>query len=119
MPFAASARHARCHRLPAVVATALLATGTAQAGDVLAGRAKVLKCQACHGVDGISVMPEAPSLAAQPESYLVAQLKAFKSGQRKAETMSFIAPTLSEQDIDDLAAYYAAVEVRVVRLPGG
>lgn len=89
------------------------------AGDVKAGRQKALLCQACHGTDGLSNVPDAPNIAAQVEPYLAAQLKAFKSGARRNESMSVVAQTLSDQDIDDLAAYFSAIEIKVVKVPGG
>ena len=92
--------------------------GICNAGDVKAGRAKAMMCQACHGMDGISKAPDAPSIAAQTEPYLVAQLQAYKSGARKNEAMSVVAPTLSDADIDDLAAYYSAIEISVTSVPG-
>src|SRR3954464_540915 len=87
------------------------------AGDVKAGRAKAMACQACHGLDGLSKTPDAPNIAGQTEPYLVVQLQAFKSGARKSETMSVVAPALSDQDIDDLAAYFSAIEISVVKMP--
>jgi cytochrome c553 len=63
-------------------------------------------------------VPDAPNLAGQPEGYLATQLHAFKSGARKSEAMSVVAATLSDQDIDNLAAYYAAIEVKLGRVPG-
>jgi cytochrome c553 len=87
------------------------------AGDAKAGRAKALACQACHGLDGVSKVPDAPNLTGQVEGYLVTQLRAFKSGARKSEAMSVVAATLSDQDIDNLAAYYAGIEVKLGRLP--
>jgi len=87
------------------------------AGDAKAGRTKALACQACHGLDGVSKVPDAPNLAGQVEGYLVTQLRAFKSGARKSEAMSVVAATLSDQDIDNLAAYYAGIEVKLGRLP--
>ncbi len=92
--------------------------GARAAGDVKAGRGKALACQACHGIDGMSKVPDAPNIAAQPEPYLAAQLQAFKSGARRNETMSVVAQTLSDKDIDDLAAYFSAIEAKVVKLPG-
>jgi len=89
------------------------------AGDVKAGRAKALMCQACHGMDGLSKVPDAPNIAAQLESYIVAQLQAFKSGARKNDAMSMVAPALSDTDIEDLAAYFSAIEINVVKMPGG
>ena len=78
-----------------------------------AGRQKALQCQTCHGLDGLSKMPEAPNIAGNPEQYLVRQMNAFKKGERKNEMMTVVVQPLSEQDIEDLAAYYAAVEVTV------
>jgi cytochrome c553 len=98
----------------------LVASGSVcRAGDVKAGRAKALMCQACHGMDGLSKVPDAPNIAAQIEPYLVAQLKAYKTGTRKNEAMSVVAPSLSDTDIEDLAAYFSAIEINVVKMPGG
>jgi cytochrome c553 len=89
------------------------------AGDVKVGRAKALMCQACHGLDGLSKTPDAPNIAGQTEPYLVVQLQAFKSGARKNDAMSVVAPSLSDQDIDDLAAYFSAIEISIVKMPNG
>jgi cytochrome c553 len=75
-------------------------------------------CQACHGTDGLSKVPDAPNIAAQIEPYLAAQLKAFKSGARSNESMSVVAQTLSDKDIDDLAAYFSSIEIKIVKVPG-
>ena len=87
------------------------------AGDIKAGRAKALMCQACHGIDGLSKVPDAPNIAAQTEPYIVAQLQAFKSGARKNDAMTVVAPSLSDTDIEDLAAYFSAIEIKVIKLP--
>jgi cytochrome c553 len=98
----------------------LMASGNVcSAGDVKAGRAKALMCQACHGLDGLSKVPDAPNIAAQIEPYIVAQLQAYKSGARKNDAMSVVAPSLSDTDIEDLAAYFSAIEINVVKMPGG
>ena len=89
------------------------------AGDVKAGRAKALMCQACHGIDGLSKVPDSPNIAGQTEPYIVAQLQAFKSGARKNDAMSVVAPSLSDADIEDLAAYFSAIEIKVVKIPSG
>lgn len=94
-------------------------SSASQAGDVKAGRAKAMTCQACHGLDGLSKTPDAPNIAGQLEPYLVAQLQAFKSGARKNDAMSVVAPSLSDKDIEDLAAYYSVIEISVGKLPGG
>ena len=88
------------------------------AGDVKAGREKAEKCEVCHGLDGLSKVVEAPNLAGQNEQYLVEQLQAFVAGKRQNEMMSLIAQPLSPDDINDLAAYYAAIEIKVGKIPG-
>ena len=87
-------------------------------GDVKAGREKAQKCEPCHGLDGLSKIPEAPNIAGQTQQYLTEQLNAFKSGERKNDMMNLVAPTLSPTDIDDLAAYYAAIELTIKKVPG-
>jgi cytochrome c553 len=94
-------------------------SGAASATDVKAGRTKAIMCQTCHGLDGISKIPDAPNIAGQPEPYIIAQLKAFKSGERKNEMMSIVVPNLSDADIENLAAYYSAIQVTVGKVPGG
>ncbi len=78
-----------------------------------AGRRKALQCQACHGLDGLSKLPDAPHLAGQPERYLVKSLDEYRKGARSNEMMTLVVKDLSDQDIADLAAYYAAIEVAV------
>jgi cytochrome c553 len=89
----------------------LSATSASAAGNIAAGRQKAMACQTCHGLDGLSKMPDAPNIAGDPEEYLVRQLAAFRKGERKNEMMSIVAQQLSDQDVADLAAYYAAIEV--------
>lgn len=100
-------------RASAIALAALVALpGPAQAaGNVKAGRQKAMQCQTCHGLDGISKIPDAPNIAGSPEPYLERQLDAFKKGTRKNEIMSVVVQALSSQDMADLAAYYAAIEV--------
>jgi cytochrome c553 len=86
----------------------------AEAGDAKAGRQKAESvCAVCHGVDGLAKIPEAPNLAGQNENYLIAQLTAFKSGERKNEMMSVVSQDLSDAEIENLAAYYSGIEVSV------
>ena len=86
--------------------------GIAQAaGDIDAGQAKSGSCASCHGADGNSMMPLFPKLAAQNEGYLVQQMLAFKDGSRTDATMNSMVAGLSEQDIQDIAAFYAAQTV--------
>ncbi len=86
-------------------------TSPASAADIKAGRQKALQCQTCHGLDGLSKIPDAPNIAGSPETYLARQLDAFRKGGRKNEMMSVVAQPLSDQDVADLAAYYSAIEV--------
>lgn len=88
----------------------------AVAGDAAAGKAKSAVCAACHGIDGIA--PDAmkaqgyPNLKGQNATYLVNQLKAFKSGTRTGGMTAIMAPMampLSDADIANLAAYYSSL----------
>lgn len=103
-----------------ITAAALLAVGlmpVVSAQDAAAGGRKATACQACHGLDGIAKLPDAPHLAAQSAAYLERALRAYRSGARNHETMSVVAKTLSDDDIRDLAAYYSAIEIEVKSLP--
>ncbi len=95
--------------------TALLGALAAavQAADPQAGRAKAGACTVCHGALGISMVPNAPNLAGQPEMYLGEQLRNFRSGKRPSEVMAVIAKPLTDRDIDDLAAWFASLQVQV------
>jgi cytochrome c553 len=90
----------------------LAATSVWAEGDIAAGKAKSPVCAACHGANGISAVPIYPNLAGQKEAYLVNVLKAYKTQQRQganAAVMWGIAAGLSDQDIENLAAYYASL----------
>lgn len=95
------------------VAVAITVVPAAAAGDAKAGRQKALQCQTCHGLDGQAKLPEAPNLAGQTEVYLVKALKDYRSGARRNDMMSVITHGLTDQDVDNLAAYYAAIPVTV------
>ena len=107
-------------RFTAAVAAALAATTAiaqgAPAGDVAKGREKIQMCQGCHGIEGWrTAFPEVyrvPRIGGQHEAYLVKALQQYRSGERSHPSMRGIAATLSDQDIADLAAYYARPEVR-------
>ena len=99
-----------------VLAAALLAaacTGPAAAaeGDAAVGAKKIQMCQGCHGIAGFrTAYPDVyhvPRLGGQSPAYIVAALKAYKAGDRNHPTMRGIAASLSDQDMADLAAYYA------------
>jgi cytochrome c553 len=78
------------------------------AADKAAGKQKSAICARCHGGGGKSSNAEYPILAAQQASYIVNQLKAFKSGNRHNSMMEGMAASLSDADIDDLAAYFSS-----------
>ena len=92
------------------LATAFVALG-AQAQDVRAGEKKVAMCIGCHGIVGYQAsFPEihkVPMIAGQNAKYIVAALQAYAKGDRKHPTMRGIAGSLSEQDMNDVAAFYA------------
>jgi cytochrome c553 len=73
--------------------------------------AKAQQCVVCHGANGISTAPDAPHLAAQPRQYLVAQLKQLRSGKRPSEVMNVLAKTLSDEEIEALADWYASIRI--------
>jgi cytochrome c553 len=93
-----------------VIAAALALAGTAQAaGNAEAGKSKAAQvCAACHGAEGNKpTAPENPILAGQHQDYLVKALKDYKAGKRSNAIMKGFAATLSNQDMEDLAAWFA------------
>ena len=95
-------------RISLLVASFVLATA-AQGADLTAGQAKAKEiCQACHGLDGNSTVPDYPKLGGQYPDYLAKALRDYKSGARKNPIMAGFAGALTAQDIDNLAAYYAS-----------
>ena len=109
--------------LAAVVATASLAASAQapaaaaapKAGDAAAGKNKVYQCQGCHGVaDWKTVFPEiyrVPKLGGQKPAYIVAALRAYKSGERDFATMRGMVADMTDQDMADIAAYYGESNV--------
>lgn len=84
-------------------------TAMSYAGDPEAGKAKSLTCAACHGGKGVSPVASYPNLAGQKEQYLIAQMTAFRDGTRENVQMTPMASGLSDEDIANLAAYYASM----------
>jgi cytochrome c553 len=95
----------------AAAAIVLLSSLPAAAQDVQAGRQRAQACAVCHGPVGLSSAPDAPHLAGQPALYLVAQMRAYRSGTRRHEVMNVIARGLSDEDITQLAAWYSAIRI--------
>lgn len=86
-----------------------LTTGPVLAQDVAAGEQKSAVCVECHGADGISANREWPNLAGQKYDYMVKHLRKFRDGIRNDPLMEPVARTLTDKDINDLAAYFAAI----------
>lgn len=83
--------------------------GSAQAaGDIEAGKVKSATCAACHGADGNSPNGAFPILAGQYQDYLIQAMRDYRSGKRKNPIMSGLAAPLSDQDHEDLAAYFSS-----------
>lgn len=79
-------------------------------GDVFAGKPKVDACTGCHGLDGRSRDPDVPNLAGQKQRYLAKALRDFRMGNRQQLMMNFVAKEMSDEDIEDYAAYYAGFQ---------
>jgi cytochrome c553 len=96
-------------------ATALATTvNIVNAADLIAGRNKVeMMCQNCHGLNGIANLPGAANLAGQQDEYLRRQLKAYRSGERQDPVMGVVAKMLTDDDIANLAAWYASIKITV------
>jgi len=95
-------------RTLAIAAAVALASSTALAADVEAGKKKVQEvCAACHGVDGAQpTTPEYPKLAGQYPDYLSKALRDYKSGLRKNPIMAGMAQGLTEKDIENVSLYF-------------
>jgi len=96
-------------RLIATIALVLVSS-PAFAGDAMAGKEKSAACVACHGEDGNSPNAAYPRLAGQYASYLEHALQAYRSGARENAIMKGFAEPLSDEDIEDLAAFFASQE---------
>jgi cytochrome c553 len=95
-----------------------LLTFTANAGDAEAGKSKSAVCAACHGADGNSTNAMWPSLAGQHSSYIYKQLNDFKEGRREDASMSGMVANLTDQDMQDLAAYFESQPSKAVAFDG-
>lgn len=94
-------------------------TGSLGSGDPVAGERTAAACAACHGEDGNSSDPNTPTLAGEDASYLVEATKAYRDGTREYLMMKHPVASLSDQDIENLAAFYASQEPKAptVRRP--
>ncbi len=98
------------------VPSAAWAETAAAKGDVVRAQAKNSMCIGCHGIPGYRtaypVVYAVPLIAGQSEGYLISALRAYKAGERSHPSMRAIAGSLSETDMADLAAYYAAAKAQ-------
>jgi cytochrome c553 len=106
----------RFRYLAALVALTFLSPPL-HAADTAAGKAKAEVCTGCHGENGISQMENIPSLAAQPDLFIQWQLIFFRSGTRKNEQMQPIVETLTNEDVRNLGAYFAALPPKQDKTP--
>ncbi|MBA8886198.1 cytochrome c553 [Dokdonella fugitiva] len=99
----------RFHASLLITTLAACATPAFAKGDIEAGKAKSVPCQACHGADGNAADPQYPRLAGQYHDYLERALREYKTGERKNPIMAGFATTLSEEDIVNVSAYFASL----------
>jgi cytochrome c553 len=92
---------------------ALSASHVFAAGDIDRGKTKVATCVACHGQDGNAVDPQYPRLAGQYADYLARALHEYKDGDRDNAIMKGFAATLSDQDIEDVTAYFSSMPTKL------
>ena len=91
-----------------------LAGNRAFAGDLVAGKAKAeAACQVCHGIDGRATEAMVANLSGQQKEYMVAQLEAYRAGQRQHQQMSIIAQMLSDDDIENVAEWYSSIKITI------
>ena len=97
-------------RIINIASIALLATSVLLQAE---SPPKAHQCFACHGINGVSLNPEFPSLAGQNKKYLVKQLKAFRNGDRKSQIMKPMVSGLSDDDINAVARYFASFKAGI------
>ena len=103
-------------RFFAALAAVTLSGAVVAGGDPAAGKEKSAVCAGCHGVDGNSVVGANPRLAGQYESYLYQALTQYQNGQRNDILMANIVRDLSDQDLKDLAAWFASQDGDVLQV---
>jgi len=94
--------------LLALTVCGIFLAGAANAGDATAGQVKSSTCAGCHGMNGASNNGMYPNLAGQKEAYLVKALNAYRSGDRTDPTMKAMAGTLSDTDVENVAAFFSS-----------
>ena len=90
-----------------------MSTTTVQGSDVANGETLSRQCSVCHGKQGIAKDPSVPNLAGQSSLYLEKSMKDYRTGARENARMSLMAQQLSDEEIKDLAAYYASFKIEI------
>lgn len=98
------------NRLILITALSIIPTLNTWAADIAAGEKKAAVCLACHGKDGHSVIKTYPNLAGQHAEYLVDALKGYRDGARTNPIMVPMAKALSDEDMQNIAAYFAEMK---------
>lgn len=99
-------------KLTAAILLSTLAS-TSYAGDAAAGKAKSVTCAGCHGANGISNNPKVwPNLAGREEAEIASALQMYRDGRRKHAVMSIMAKNLTDDEIDNLAAYFSSQKLK-------
>lgn len=92
----------------------VLSAQSAHAGDAAPGKMIAMQqCQTCHGMDGVAIIATAPNISGQQIDYLKIQLEAYRDKKREHVQMSIIASMLSDEDIENVAAWYSSIRVIV------
>jgi len=95
------------------LASLILSNQLVHAGDIPAGKKKAALCASCHGVNGMATLPTYPNLAGQNEAYLISALTSYREKQRNggmAAIMQMQAASLSDSDIENIAAYFSSLK---------
>ena len=100
------------------IALALASAPLLASGNADNGKTKAATCVACHGADGNAVDPQYPRLAGQYNEYIQQSLHEYKDGRRNNAIMKGFAGTLSDQDIEDIAAYFSSMPTKLDTLKG-
>lgn len=101
----------------AIIASMFATQAVLAEGNIAAGQQKSQACAACHGANGISTSDQFPILAGQYRDYLIQALHEYQKGERKNPIMAGMAKPLSEQDVQDLAAYFSSLPGPLHTLP--
>jgi len=94
--------------ISSLLAFILFAYSPLQAADLEAGKQRATTCFGCHGPQGISLNPKYPNIAGQSAEYLIKQLNAFRNGERKDDIMTPMAGSMSDADVENVAAFFAS-----------